>query len=652
MSRDPAAGESGVVWRPDEAIRRAANLTAFMRAHSIADYDALNRRSVADPEWFWNALIAHFGLRFGKSYDKVLDLSAGAPWAKWCVGGTTNIVANCLDRHRGTPTMAKNAIEWEGEDGSRRIWTYAELDQEVCRLAGALRARGIGVGDVVAIYMPMVPEVAAAFLAIAKVGAIVLPLFSGFGASAVASRMNDGGAKAVLTVDGTSRRGKPVAMKPAIDEAAAQVPTLEHVIVMRHLGIDTPMSPPRDCWWHEALAGMPPDAATEQVPADDPLILIFTSGTTGKAKGAVLTHCGFAAKLALDIGLCMDFKASDRLLWMSDMGWLVGPILVAGPTMLGGTIVIAEGAPDYPQKGRIWRLVQDFRVTFLGIAPTIARALMQYGPAEVEKYDLTSLRIMASTGEPWNPDSWLWLFHTVGKSRLPIINYSGGTEIGGGIVTGTVLHPLKPCSFAGSCPGMAADVVDEKGDPCPPGQVGELVLRAPSMGLTRGLWKDPQRYLESYWNTIPGLWVHGDFASIDADGFWYVHGRSDDTIKVAGKRVGPAEIESILLATGKVAEAAVIGVHDDVKGQAVVCVCVAKQGEVALAELLSAAVVRDLGAPFKPRSIVFVANLPKTRNMKIMRRVVRSVYNGQPPGDLSSLVNPESVEDLKRTLGK
>lgn len=643
------ASEPGqVVWRPDEAIRRQANLTAFMTAHGIADYDALNRRSVEQPDWFWNALISWFGLRFGTPYEAVLDLSAGAPWARWCVGGTTNIVANCLDRHRGTPTMDKPALEWEGEDGARRTLTYAELDAAVCRLAGALRRLGLGHGDVVAIYMPMVPEVAVAFLAIAKIGAIVLPLFSGFGASAVAARLNDGGARAVVTADGTQRRGKPVALKPVIDEVAAAVPALERVIVLRHVGLDTPMSPRRDLWWHEALAGMPDTAPTKEVPADDPLILIFTSGTTGKAKGAVLTHCGFAAKLALDLGLCMDFKPSDRLLWMSDMGWLVGPIIVAGPTLLGGTVVMAEGAPDYPERGRIWRLVQDFRVSFLGIAPTIARALMQYGDVEVARYDRSSLRIVASTGEPWNPDSWLWVFNTVGGARVPIINYSGGTEIGGGILTGTVLHPLKPCSFAGSCPGMGADVVDASGNPVPRGEVGELVMRVPSMGLTRGLWKEPERYLESYWKVIPGMWVHGDFASIDADGFWYVHGRSDDTIKVAGKRVGPAEIESVLLATGKVAEAAAIGTADEVKGQAVVCVCVAREAGPTLADELSQAVARKLGAPFRPRSIVFVTDLPKTRNMKIMRRVVRSVLEGRDPGDLSALVNPDAVAELRR----
>ena len=644
--------QSGIVWRPDEAIMKTANLTSFMMALGVADYETLNRRSAAEPDWFWNSLIEYFDLRFGSPYERVLDISAGVPWAKWCVGGTTNIVVNCLDRHRGSPTMAKPAIEWEGEDGSHRVWTYAELDAEVCRLAHALRQRGLGNGDVIALYMPMVPEVAAAFVAIAKIGAIVLPLFSGFGASAIADRLNDGGAKAVFTADGTRRRGKAYPMKPVLDEALAHTPTVGHVFVLRHLDIATPMSTPRDIWWQEAVSGLPTSAPTEQVPADDPVILIFTSGTTGKAKGAVLTHCGFAAKLALDLGLCMDFKPSDRLLWMSDMGWLVGPIIVVGPTMLGGTIVMAEGAPDHPQKGRIWRLLQDFRVSFLGIAPTIVRVLMQYGAEEAEKYDLSSLRIMASTGEPWNPDSWSWLFEHVGRSRVPILNYSGGTEIGGGIITGTVLHPLKPGSFAGSVPGMAAAVVDEQGRDVSPGQVGELVMRAPSMGLTRGLWKDPQRYLDSYWTIIPGLWVHGDFASIDAEGFWYVHGRSDDTIKVAGKRIGPAEIESILLATGLVSEAAVIGVQDAVKGQALVCVCVAKGPDAALADKLSQAVMKEFGAPFKPREIVFVADLPKTRNMKVMRRVIRAVLNSQAPGELSSLVNPDSIDDLKRAVSR
>lgn len=639
-----------VIWSPPAETVAEANLTAFMRRHGIADYAALVSRSEADPDWFWNAVIAHFDLRFTTPYARVMDDSDGMPWTKWCVGGTTNIVIDCLDRHRETSLWQRQAIAWEGEDGARRGWTYAELDAETCRLANALRALGLGKGDVVALYLPMVPEAAAAYLAVAKIGGIILPLFSGFGAGAVAVRCNDGGAKAIMTADGTMRRGKIVRMKDVLDEAAVDIPTLRHIVVLRHLALDIGWQDGRDQWWHGLTAAQPDTAETQDVAADDPHLLVFTSGTTGKAKGAVLTHCGFSTKLALDFGLCLDFKDGDRILWMSDIGWLVGPILIVGATMLGGTIIMAEGAPDYPQKGRLWRLIEDFEVSFLGLAPTIVRLLMGHGRAEVEKYDLSTLRVIASTGEPWNPDSWLWCFHNVGKSKVPLLNYSGGTEIGGGILTGTVLHPLKPCSFAGAIPGMGADVVDETGKPVAPGEVGELVLRLPSIGLTRGLWNDRERYLDSYWRKIPGLWVHGDFASIDADGFWYVHGRSDDTLKIAGKRTGPAEIESLLLATGKIAEAAAIGVPDEIKGQALVCVCVARAPSPELAAALSDAVAGALGTPFRPREIVFVTEIPMTRNMKIMRRVVRAIYTNEDPGDLSSLVNPGAIDALKAVL--
>ncbi len=645
-----AGARNEIVWRPDAATVAGANLTRFMQQWRIADYDALVARADAEPEWFWDAVINHFGLRFATPYQQVMECSAGIPWTSWCIGGTTNAVLNCLDRHRGTPLWQQSAIEWEGEDGRRRAWSFAELDAETCRLASALRALGLGQGDVIAIYMPMLPETAAAFLAIVKIGAIALPLFSGFGASAIAARCNDAGARAIIAADGTMRRGRTVAMKVALDDAAAEIPTLEQVIVLDHLHLDAPMMPGRDHWWHDVITGQPERTATTILPADDPLMVIYTSGTTGRAKGTVHTHCGFPTKLALDLGLCMDVRRGERLLWMSDMGWLVGPILVVGATMLGATIVMAEGAPDHPDKGRMWRLVEEFGVTFLGLAPTIVRSLMVYGAGEVRKHDLSSLRIIASTGEPWNPDSWRWCFDNVGGGRVPLINYSGGTEIGGGILCGTVLHPLKPCAFTGPIPGMGADVVDAAGRSVPRGEVGELVLRRPSIGLSRGLWRDDTRYLKSYWQKIPGLWVQGDFASIDQDGFWYLHGRSDDTIMIAGKRVGPAEVESLLLATGRVREAAAIGVPDPVKGEAVVCVCV-PDGQV-VADELADAVVRGLGAPFRPREILFARDLPKTRNMKIMRRVVRAIYTGQDPGDLSSLVNPEAVTSLRDLLAR
>ena len=642
-----------IAWRPSADMLAQSNLLAFMRSLGVADYDALRQRAAEDMAWFWDAVIRYWDIRFYRPYDVVVDPSRGLPWHAWCVGGTTNVVLNCLDQHLETPVRDQEAVAWEGEDGRRRSWTFAQLDEETCRFAALLRALGFSKGDVIALYVPFVPEATAALLGIAKIGAVVLPLFSGYGTAAVADRLADGGVVAVVTADGTLRRGREVALKAVIDEAAPQVKTLRKVVVIRNRGTAVTMKPGRDHWWDEAAPG---DAAThtEPVEADAPLVLAFTSGTTGKAKGAVLTHCGLLTKIALDFGLCFDFKPGDRLLWMSDMGWIVGPITTLCTTFLKGTLVIAEGGPDYPQKGRMWKLVQDHRVSFLGVAPTTIRTLMRHGVEEVEKYDLSSLRIAASTGEPWNRDSWLWCFRNVCKGTVPLHNYIGGTEVSGGILATTVIHPMKPCSFVGPIPGMSADIVDEAGNSLPAGQMGELVLRQPSIGMTRGLWRDPgDRYLDAYWNRLPGMWAHGDFAYRDEDGFWFVPGRSDDTMNVAGKRTGPSEVESLLLATGRVAEAAVVGVPDEVKGTAVVCVCVPAAGETAgaaLSEKLSDAVVAGLGKPFRPREIVFVSDVPKTRNMKIMRRVVRAVYAGQPPGDLTALLNPESVEELRTVL--
>jgi len=645
---DGTAGE--IVWRPSERVKAEATLTGFMAAHGIADYDALLKRSAEDPEWYWAAAMEWFGVSFSTPYEKLMDTSRGLPWTRWCVGGKSNLVATCLDRHAGTPTMQAEAIVWVGEDGEVRRWTFQELTDEVGRMANALTRLGIGAGDAVALYMPMVPEVMAAFLAVEKIGAVSVPLFSGFGAQACATRMNDGEVKAAITVDATLRRGKPVAMKATLDEAAKQCPTLKHTVVVRRLGTEVPWDAARDRWWHELTAQESPEAPTRAMDADAMAVLVYTSGTTGKPKGVVLTHVGLPTKVAVDLGLVMDLKAGDVAFWMSDFGWLTGPIVSTACTMLGATLLMAEGAPDWPDAGRMWRLIDEHRVTYFGIAPTAVRAQMQHGEAVLAGRDLSSIRVFASTGEPWNPDSWLWLFDKVGKRRLPILNYCGGTEISGGIVGCTVLHPQKPCCFSGSMPGMAADVVDDDGRSVPRGQVGELAMRVPSIGLTRSLWRDDERYLDSYWRRIPDLWVHGDFASVDADGFWYVHGRSDDTLKISGKRTGPAEIEAILHATGRVAEAAVVGVPDPVKGQAVICACVPAKGENAgpeLAEALSKAVVEGHGSSFRPKEVVFVSDLPKTRTMKVMRRLVRSSYLGQPTGDTSSLVNPEVVEELK-----
>ncbi|MEQ9642250.1 MAG: AMP-binding protein [Alphaproteobacteria bacterium] len=643
-----------IVWTPPDEMVANSNLQRFFDRHGLADYDALLAKADADPDWFWNAAIGFLDIRFFKPYDKVRDLFDGPAWAKWCVGGTTNLALNCLDKHRDTPTEHKTAIVWEAEDGHAREMTYAELDAESCRLAAALAELGVTSGDPVGMYLPMLPEAAAAFYAIARIGGVVVPLFSGFGAESIASRLADAGAVAVVCADGTMRRGQPVAMKAIMDEALASVPTVKHVIVAKRAGLDVPMTAGRDHDWDELLAGKPARFATAQVPAEHPLLLVYTSGTTGRPKGTVVTHIGVTTKMGVDFCLALDLKPDDRLLWMTDFGWVVGPMTVTATAFVGGTIVLTEGTPDYPQKGRFWRLIQDYKVSFVGMAPTAVRSLMRHGVAEVQKYDLSTVRVSASTGEPWTDEAWNWFFEHVCGKRAPLLNWSGGTEIGGGILCGTVIHPLKPCAFARALPGMGADIVDDHGEPVGPGQVGELVLRTPSIGLTKGLWKDPDRYLETYWEMFAGMWRHGDWASRDSDGMWYVHGRSDDTIKIAGKRTGPAEIEGQLMATGKVLEAAAVGVPDPISGEALLCVCVPAPGITPsdeLAEELREAVAHGFGRPFKPKRLVFADDLPKTRNLKIMRRVVRAVATGSPPGDLTALVNPEAVEALEPIIG-
>jgi acetyl-CoA synthetase len=403
-------------------------------------------------------------------------------------------------------------------------------------------------------------------------------------------------------------------------------------------------------WWDAAVtsaSGEPLE--TEATDANDPYMIIYTSGTTGRPKGALHVHGGFPIKAAVDLAHTFDLHAGDTLFWFTDMGWMMGPWAVAGAPMLGATLFIYEGTPDYPGPDRLWGLVERHRITHLGISPTLVRALMTHGDELPAAHDLSSLVVLGSTGEPWNPDPWQWLFTVVGGSRLPIVNYSGGTEISGGILGCTTITPIAPCSFSGPCPGMAADVVDGQGAPLR-GEVGELVIRQPWPGMTQGFWHDRERYLEAYWSRLPGVWVHGDWARIDAGGFWYISGRSDDTIKVAGKRIGPAEVESAAVAHPLVVEALAVGVPDDLKGEAIALFAVVRengeQGE-ALASAIGETVVAHLGKSFKPGAVHLVPSLPKTRNGKILRRLARAAYLGLDPGDVSSLEDPATLEPIR-----
>ena len=649
MSEFQFGGE--FVWHPSPEIIAQSNLQSFINRHGLGSFDELMRRSTTDIPWFWDTVLRDLRIEFYKAYEEVVDLSKGKATPQWCVGGEMNIVHNLLDKYAGTLTDKKIAIKSETEDGKSRRLTYAELRAEVDEMATALRSLGLGKGDAIGVFMPMVPEIVIAMLAIIKIGGIFLPLFSGFGASAIVSRLKDADAKALFIAEGTFRRGKFCAMRPIAEEAAAQVPTLQHSIVLT-----------KSSEWIVAAAvtggrtekplPLRTTAATtntEKTSAEDVMMLIYTSGTTGRPKGAVHTHCGFPIKAAQDMWHGLDLHVEETLFWPTDMGWMMGPWLVFGTLVLGATMMLYDGAPDFPGPDRVWKLCTDHGVTALGVSPTLIRALRKYGEEIVNRHDLTKLRKFASTGEPWNPDPWLWLFRVVGRGKLPIINYSGGTEISGGILMGNVLTPMKPCAFSGPLPGMAADVVDENGNSIR-GKVGELVIREPWIGMTRGFWRDPQRYLDTYWSRWPDIWVHGDWAAIDDEGLWYILGRSDDTIKIAGKRVGPAEVESILVAHAQVSEAAAVGVPDSIKGEALVCFCVLKNGDNASADIaqeLKQSVARDLGKALAPRDIVFVSDIPKTRNAKVMRRIVRAAYLGEKLGDTSALENPSAIDAIR-----
>jgi len=644
------------VWHPTPELIAQSNLQRFIDKHQLGSYDELMRRSTTDIAWFWDTVLRDLDIQFYKPYSQIVDLNEGKPWPRWCVGGELNIVHNLLDKYAGSKIDNRFVIKSEIEDGTTCTLTYKELREQVDAIAAALRGLGLGKGDAIGVFMPMVPEIVVAMLAIIKIGGIFLPLFSGFGASAIVSRLKDADAKALFTADGTYRRGKFCAMKPIADEAAAQIPTLKHLIALEQSGE----------WATEVVAAAVPGGrtesplpletaaattqATERTSAEDPMMIIYTSGTTGKPKGAVHTHCGFPIKAAQDMWQGLDLHPGETLFWMTDMGWMMGPWEVFGTLLLGATMMLYDGAPDFPGPDRVWKLCADHRVTALGISPTLIRALRRHGDEIVHRHDLSSLRKFASTGEPWNPDPWMWLFQNVGRGKLPIINYSGGTEISGGIVMGNVLTPMKPCAFSGPLPGMAADVVDENGKSVR-SKVGELVIREPWIGMTRGFWRDRQRYFETYWSRWPDTWVHGDWAAIDDDGLWYILGRSDDTIKVAGKRVGPAEVESILVAHAQVSEAAAVGVPDPIKGEALVCFCVLKKSageDIDLANELKKKVATELGKALAPRDVLFVADIPKTRNAKVMRRLVRAAYIGEKLGDTSSLENPGALEEIAR----
>lgn len=631
-------------WVPDEETLKSIRLVQWMKELGMPDYDAFYQRSIDEPEWFWEAVEQELGFVWKKRYDEVLNLDQGIPHPNWYVGGECNLVDTALGKWADTDLLA---IEWEGEQGDMRTFSYAELDEWVSRVAYGLQQAGIQKGDRITLFMPMIPETAAAILAAAKIGAIISPIFSGYAEEALKTRVHAAGAKMIITADSFLRRGKQVDMLQTVRNALPGLQDVETIVVVGGKDLEAPFLD----WSKLETKGMLKESV--RMKSDDPFMLIYTSGTTGKPKGTVHTHAGFPIKAAIDARIAMDLVEGDKLLWVTDMGWMMGPFQLFSSLMNGATMVMYDGVPDYPEPDRLWRLVEKWNVTQLGISPTLVRSLMAKGEGWLEGYQLRSLKVFASTGEPWNPEPWLWLFNQAGNAKIPIINYSGGTEISGGILGNVLVKPITPVSFNTPLPGMEVTVLDEKGQPVQ-NKVGELCLSKPWVGMTNGFWNEPERYINTYWSTYDGYWVHGDWVETDGQ-FWKIKGRSDDTLNIAGKRVGPTEYESILVNHPDVVEAAAIGVPDDIKGEACLCFAVLSghiKGSKELEGELLHMIEQGLGKALKPKRIHFLSDLPKTRNQKIMRRVIKTAYLQKEPGDLSSLVNPEVVGEIAQCQGK
>jgi acetyl-CoA synthetase len=541
---------------------------------------------------------------------------------------------------------------WEGEEGAKRLFTFEELFREVNRATNALKELGVAKGDTVGLYMPMVPETVIALLACFKTGAIAIPIFSGYAPPAVAQRLRDAKAKVLFTADGSMRRGKGVRIKPNADAAVADAPSVEHVVVLRRTGEQVAWTEGRDIWWHDLVPRQRSVARTAHLDSEDVALIIYTSGTTGLPKGTVHTHAGTLVQVTKEVGYFFDMKATDVFFWLSDIGWMMGPWMIIGGLFHGATVLIYEGAPNHPGPDRLWDMVSRHGITVFGISPTAIRMLMTFGTGPVEAHDMSSLRILGSTGEPWDPESWTWFFENVGGGRCPIINIAGGTDIIGCFLAPLPICELKPATLRGPGVGMSIDVWDENGKPLR-GEVGYLVATKPAPSMTRGLWGAPERYIEAYWSRWPDVWDHGDWALIDGDGFWFLRGRADDTIKVAGRRIGPAEIESALMDHDAVTEAAAIGVPHDVKGEGIVAFVVLAKGvepSEALRNELKDQVAKHLGKVDRPEDVRFVSDLPKTRSAKIVRRVIKRRFLGDTNlGDLSSVENPDAIEEIARS---
>ncbi len=629
----------------DRLFEPAPAFSGSAHIQSREEYDKIRADALADPEGFWAGVAGE--LTWFKKWDRVLDWS-DAPFAKWFVGGTTNLSHNCLDRHLEAGKGAKTAILWEGEPGDRRAITYAQLHQEVCEFAGGLRRLGVEKGDRVGIYMPMVPEAAVAMLACARIGATHSVVFGGFAADALRDRCNDAEAKVVITADGGWRRGKPLMLKEIVDRAVSQCPSVKNVVVLKRVNEPVEWTEGRDVWWDDVVAGATAVAAAEPLDSEHPLFILYTSGTTGRPKGVVHTTGGYMTQTYLTAKWVFDLRDDDIYWCTADVGWVTGhSYIVYGPLANAATVVMYEGTPNTPAEDRFWKIVEDYKVTVLYTAPTAIRTFMRWGDEHPNKHDLTSLRLLGTVGEPINPEAWMWYRRVIGGERCPIVDTWWQTETGGIMITpmpGAVA--TKPGSATLPFPGMDIEVVDQTGEPVGANQGGLLVIRKPWPGMLRTVWGDDQRYKEQYWTRMPGMYFAGDGARRDQDGYFWVMGRIDDVINCSGHRIGTMEVESALVGHKAVTEAAAVGRPDEIKGEALAVFVTLGPGFEASEELkneLRAHVGKEIGAFAKPDDLRFTDSLPKTRSGKIMRRLLRDIASGKDSGGDTTTLEDEGV---------
>jgi acetyl-CoA synthetase len=620
-------------FEPSQEFRSKAHI------NSPAEYERLYGEAARDPQTFWAGIARE--LHWFKPWDRVLDWNL--PFAKWFVGGELNLSYNCLDRHVATWRRNKAAILWEGEPGDSRALTYQQLLHEVSKCANVLKSLGVKKGDRVAIYMGMVPELPIALLACARIGAPHTVVFGGFSSQALIDRIHDCGAVAVITQDGSYRRGAEVKLKEAVDQALPQCPTVQNVLVYRRTGCELKMQAGRDHWWHELMETASADCPAEPLDSEHPLYLLYTSGTTGKPKGILHTTGGYAVGTYITSKWVFDLREEDTFWCTADIGWVTGhSYVVYGPLQNGATVLMYEGAPTWPEADRFWKIIEKYQVSIFYTAPTAIRAFMRLGEQWPRKHEMKSLRLLGSVGEPINPEAWMWYREVIGRGRCPIVDTWWQTETGA-----ILISPLpgaiatKPGSATRPLPGIIADVVNREGQPVPTGSGGFLVIKQPWPSMLRTIYGDPERYKEQYWSQIPGMYFAGDGARIDQDGYFWLMGRVDDVLNVAGHRLSTMEIESALVANPMVAEAAVVGRPDDIKGQAVSAFVTLKAGQKPSEELkrqLRQWVAKEIGPIAKPDDIRFTDSLPKTRSGKIMRRLLREIAtNGEVKGDTTTL---------------